>query len=286
MSVLLGKKTKAIIQGITGEQGSFHAGLMLKYGTQIVAGVVPKRAKKTVHGVPVYSTVKAALKERPGVEWSVLFVPARFAKNAAIEALENGLNLVIVTEGMPVHDSIQVMQVAKKLGRTVVGPNCPGVAAAGESKLGIIPGSILAKGSVGVVSRSGTLTYEIVQGLSRAGLGESTVIGVGGDPVIGLDFVEALKLFEKDPQTRSVALIGEIGGDLEERAASFIKTGAVKKKVVAYIAGRTAPEGKRMGHAGAIVSGNAGTAESKVKAFTEAGVRVALLPSQVVELLS
>ena len=165
MSVLLGKKTKAIIQGITGEQGSFHAGLMLKYGTQIVAGVVPKRAKKTVHGVPVYSTVKAALKERPGVEWSVLFVPARFAKNAAIEALENGLNLLIVTEGMPVHDPIQVMQVAKKLGRTVVGPNCPGVAAAGESKLGIIPGSILAKGSVGVVSRSGTLTYEIVQGL-------------------------------------------------------------------------------------------------------------------------
>ncbi len=281
--ILLEKNTRAIVQGITGNQGSFHTKRMLEYGTDIVAGVTPGKGGKKVEGIPVYNSVKEALEEHKE-EWSVIFVPAKFAKSAAVEALDNNLNIVIITEGIPVHDAIDIMKKANEKKLSVIGPNCPGIMSPGASKLGIMPGHIFKPGKVGVISRSGTLTYEIVDSLTQSGLGQSTVIGVGGDAVIGIDFVEALKLFEKDKETEQVVIIGEIGGDMEERTASFIKQG-YKKKVVAYIAGRTAPEGKRMGHAGAVISGSSGTAASKIKALEDAGVRVAKLPSEVVEFL-
>lgn len=283
MGILIDKGTKVIVQGITGNQGTFHAGLMQEYGTDIVAGVTPGKAGEKVNEIPVYNTVKDALVEHKA-SWSVIFVPARFAKDASFEAIGAGLNIVIITENIPLHDNIAIQAAAAKKGCVVVGPNTAGLTTVGECKLGIMPNHIFKPGRIGVVSRSGTLTYEIVDELTRSGLGESTVVGIGGDMVIGTDFIDALRLFEKDTKTEAVVLIGEIGGDLEERAAEFVKQN-MSKRVVAYIAGRTAPEGKRMGHAGAIISGSAGTAESKTAALEAAGIPVAKLPSEIINLL-
>lgn len=283
MGILIKKNTEVIVQGITGEQGSFHTALMKKYGTRIVAGVTPGKKGQNVHGVSVYNSVAEAVKRRK-VEWSVLFVPAQFVKAAAEEALEAGLNLVIITEHVPVHDTLRIVQKAEALGLKVIGPNCPGVITPGQSKIGIMPEKVFKPGKVGVVSRSGTLTYEIVAGMSAAGIGQSTVIGMGGDPVVGLDFIDALKMFEADKETEKIVLLGEIGGDNEERAARFIET-SVSKPTVAYLAGATAPEGKTMGHAGAVISGTSGTYAAKVEALEKVGVKVAKLPGEVVKWL-
>jgi len=248
---------------------------MLEYGTNIVAGVTPGKGGSSVLGVPVYNTIKEALLDHK-VDFSVLFVPAKFAKDAAIEALSNGLNVVFITENVPVHDVLSVVNLARSKELVVVGPNCPGLISPGECKIGIMPNHIFKKGNVGVISRSGTLTYEIIAELKD--VGQSTVIGIGGDCVVGTNFIDALKYFEEDPETSKIILVGEIGGDQEERAAQYVKD-HVTKPVVAYIAGQTAPKGKRMGHAGAIISGDSGTAESKMKAFRDVGVKVAKLPS-------
>ncbi|MEM3783767.1 MAG: succinate--CoA ligase subunit alpha [Candidatus Bathyarchaeia archaeon] len=285
MGVIVNKNTKAIVQGITGTQGSFHTKLMLEYGTQIVAGVTPGKGGTKVHGVPVYDTVEETL-EKHAANASIIFVPAPFAADAALEALENGIKtVVIITEHIPVKDSINVMAYANQVGATVIGPNTPGIITPGECKLGIMPAHIFKPGNVGMVSRSGTLTYEIAAGLTKRQLGQSTCIGLGGDPIVGLNFIDVLKLFEKDPQTEAVTLIGEIGGNLEELAAEYIATENYSKPVVAFIAGRSAPPGKRMGHAGAIIMGKAGTAESKIEAFRKANVEVAEKPSDVAVLL-
>jgi succinyl-CoA synthetase alpha subunit len=286
LGLLVGKDTRAIVQGITGTQGSFHTKLMLDYGTQIVAGVTPRKGGARVHEIPVYNTVEEAVKKH-GANASIIFVPARFAAGAALEALESGLKtIVIITEHIPVKDAIEVMARAKQYGATVIGPNTPGIITPGECKLGVMPAHVFKPGIVGVVSRSGTLTYEIAAGISQKGLGQSTCIGLGGDPVVGLSFVEVLKMFETDDRTEAVALIGEIGGNLEELTANFISKEEYSKPVVAFVAGRTAPSGKRMGHAGAIIMGGAGTAESKIDAFREAGVEVAEKPSDVARLLA
>ena len=286
MGIFVNARTKAIVQGITGTQGSFHTRLMLDYGTQIVAGVTPGKGGKKVHNVPVYDAVEEALQKHEA-DTSIIFVPAPFAADAAFEALESGLKtIVIITEHVPVKDAVQVMARAKHQGAVVIGPNTPGIITLGGCKLGIMPVHIFKRGSVGIASRSGTLTYEIATGLSTMGLGQSTCLGLGGDPVVGLSFVEVLKEFEKDEQTKAVVLIGEIGGDAEERAASFISNKGYAKPVVAFVAGRTAPKGKRMGHAGAIIMGEAGTAQSKIDAFREANVSVAEKPSDVAKILA
>jgi len=282
MAILIDSNTKVIVQGITGNQGSFHTKLMKEYGTNIVAGVTPGKKGQKIEGIPVFDSVKEAL-EHEKASISIIFVPAKFAKSAALEALENDLDVVVITENIPVHDSLDIMAFAEKKKRFVVGPNCPGVISPGKSKLGIMPDHIFKEGKIGVVSRSGTLTYEIVNELTRNKLGQSTVVGIGGDPVIGLSFIDCLKRFEKDDDTDAVIIIGEIGGNMEEKTAEFLKD--YSKPVVAYIAGRTAPEGKRMGHAGAIIQGNAGTAEHKIKAFSDSGIKVAEIPSEIIDLL-
>lgn len=282
----MSKQTKAIVQGITGTQGSFHTRLMLDYGTQIVAGVTPGRGGTQVHGVPVYDTVEEAVKEHEA-NASIIFVPAPFAADAALEAMECELKtVVIITEHIPVKDAIQVMAYAKEHGVVIIGPNTPGVITTGECKLGVMPAHVFRPGIVGMASRSGTLTYEIAAGLSARGLGQSTCVGLGGDPIVGLSFVEVLRMFEEDKHTEAVALIGEIGGNLEELAADFVSTEGYTKPIVAFVAGRTAPPGKRMGHAGAIIMGRTGTAKSKIEAFEAAGVSVAEKPGDVARLLS
>ena len=286
LGIIIGKNTRAIVQGITGTQGSFHAKLMLEYETKIVAGVTPGKGETQIHGVPVYDTVEEAI-EKHSANASIIFVPAPFAADAALEALENGMKTaVIITEHIPIRDAINVMTYAKDANATIVGPNTPGIITPGESKLGIMPAHIFKLGNIGMVSRSGTLTYEIAAGLTRKSLGQSTCLGLGGDPITGLNFIDALKMFEKDPQTKAIVLIGEIGGNLEELAAEYIVKGKYPKPVVAFIAGRSAPPGKRMGHAGAIVIGKAGTAESKIEKFKNAGVKVAEKPNDVPELLA
>jgi len=286
MGIFIDEQTRALVQGITGAQGSFHTRLMLNYGTKIVAGVTPGKEGMQVHGVPVYDTVKEAT-ENHDANASIIFVPAPFAAEAAFEAMEANLKtIVIITEHIPIRDAIRVMAKAKQLGTVVIGPNTPGIIVPGECKLGIMPAHVFKPGIVGIASRSGTLTYEIASGITAADLGQSTCIGLGGDPIIGLSFVETLKQFEKDDQTKAVALIGEIGGNLEELAAEFIATEGYEKHVIAYVAGRTAPPGKRMGHAGAIVMGRTGTARSKIEALEKAGVQVAEKPSEVAKILS
>jgi succinyl-CoA synthetase alpha subunit len=286
MGIFVDKATRAVVQGITGTQGSFHTRLMLDYGTQIVAGVTPGKSGTDVHGVPVYDTVEEALRAH-AADASIIFVPAPFAADAAFEALDSGLKtVVVITEHIPVRDAVQVMYRARQQGAVVVGPNTPGILAVDECKLGIMPAHVFKRGVVGLASRSGTLTYEIATGLSVGGLGQSTCIGLGGDPIVGLSFVDVLKEFERDEQTEAVALIGEIGGNFEELAAEFIATEGYSKPVVAFVAGRTAPPGKRMGHAGAIIMGKSGTARSKIEAFEKAGVQVAEKPSDVARLLS
>ena len=280
MAILVGRATRLLVQGITGYQGTFHTGLMIQAGTQVVAGVTPGKGGTTVHGVPVFETVDEAVRVT-GANASVIFVPARFARDAALEAIACQVDpVVIITEGVPVQDAIEIVAYAAQQGVRVLGPNGPGVTTPGACRVGIMPTHLFAAGGVGVVSRSGTLTYEIVAGLTRAALGQSTAVGLGGDPVVGMSFVDVIRLFDEDPETRAIVLIGEIGGEAEEAAARYIAA-HVKKPVAAYIAGRTAPEGKRMGHAGAVISGGEGTAEHKIRALEAAGVSVAGLVSEV-----
>jgi len=281
----IGADTRVIVQGITGTQGSFHTGLMLDYGTRVVAGVVPGRAGQEVEGVSVYDTVVDAMAEHEA-DASIIFVPARSAVVAAKEAVSAGLNpVVVITEHIPIRDSMELVALARRKGTTIVGPNTPGLIKPGEAKMGIMPAQVFRKGSVGVVSRSGTLFYEIAAHITMGGLGQSTCVGLGGDPVVGLDYVDVLSWFEEDPETEAVALIGEIGGDAEERAAEFIEGGGFTKPVAAYIAGRAAVPGKRMGHAGAIIQGSAGTAQNKMEALKNAGVKVGERPGDVARAL-
>ena len=284
MSVLVNNETRLLVQGITGREGSFHTTQMVEYGTNVVAGVTPGGSGKHVAGVPVFDTVAAAV-AATGANASIIYVPARFAPDAIYEAVDAGITLVVcITEGIPVMDMVPVYAYVQDKGARLIGPNCPGLITPGEAKVGIMPGFIHAPGPVGLVSRSGTLTYEVVDALTRAGLGQSTAIGIGGDPIIGTSFVDALRLFQEDAATEAIVLIGEIGGNDEETAAGFI-TASVTKPVVGFIAGRTAPPGKRMGHAGAIIAGGTGTAAAKIAALEAAGVRVAESPSQVPALL-
>lgn len=290
MGIIVNRDTRVIVQGITGIQGNFHTRLMLDYGTQIVAGITPGKGGTEVYGVPVYDSVSEAV-EKHSATASIIFVPAPFAAEAALEAMESNLKtVVLITEHIPVKDTIQIMAYAKRQGTTIIGPNTPGIITPDECKLGIMPSHIFAKGEVGIASRSGTLTYEIAAELTRADLGQSTCLGLGGDPVVGLNFVDALKMFRQDRETKAVVLIGEIGGNAEEQAAEYIFSNLKSKlsplPVVAFVAGRAAPPGKRMGHAGAIVMGNTGTAESKINAFKEAGVDVAEKPSDIPKLLA
>jgi succinyl-CoA synthetase alpha subunit len=286
LGIIVNKKTRAIVQGITGAQGSFHTKLMLDYGTKIVAGVTPGKGGTQIHGVPVYDTVEEA-QEKHSADASIIFVPAPFAADAALEALDNKIKtVVVITEHIPIKDAITLMENARQNKATIIGPNTPGIITPEECKLGIMPAQIFRRGNVGIVSRSGTLTYEIAAGLTRKNLGQSTCLGLGGDPITGLNFIDTLKMFEKDRQTEAVVLIGEIGGNLEELAAEYIAKQNYPKPIVAFVAGRSAPSGKRMGHAGAIVTGSAGTAESKIEAFKKAGVGVAEKPGDVAELLA
>jgi len=285
VAVLLTKKTRLLVQGITGHQGTFHTRAMLDFGTKVVGGVTPGKGGTKVEGVPVYDSVRDAI-ARKRANASIVFVPAPFAKDAAIEAIQAGVKLlVIITERIPFHDALDIMPYARSKGCAVIGPNCPGIVTPGEAKAGIMPNHIFRPGDIGVISRSGTLTYEIVNEITKAGMGESTCVGIGGDPVNGTDMVEALTLFQKDRATKRIVLVGEIGGTAEEEAAAFIER-RVTKPVVAYVAGRTAPPGKRMGHAGAIIQEGRGTAESKLKAFEAAGVPVADYPADVAKLLA
>ena len=273
MSILVNKNTKVICQGITGEQGTFHTRQMVAYGTRMVGGVTPGKGGTDVDGIPVFDTVDEAVK-KTGANASVIYVPAAFAGDAIMEAVDSGIELVIcITEGIPVLDMVRVRRFMQGMNSRLVGPNCPGVITPGECKIGIMPGHIHKTGNIGVVSRSGTLTYEAVDQLTRLGLGQSTCVGIGGDPVNGTNFIDVLELFQKDPGTSAVVMIGEIGGTAEEEAAEFIRKN-VTKPVVGYIAGATAPKGKRMGHAGAIISGGKGTAEEKFEAMQRAGIRI------------
>jgi succinyl-CoA synthetase alpha subunit len=287
MAILVDANTHVLVQGITGRQGAFHTRAMLRYGTRVEAGVTPGKGGQSVEGVPVYDSVEEALANHPSINTSLIMVPAAYAADAVYEALDNGIKLVvIITEHVPVHDTLKFVRYASLQGARVIGPNCPGVITPGAAKVGIMPGHIFKQGGVGIVSRSGTLTYEIAYAVTLKGLGQSTCVGIGGDQVVGMDFIEVLEMFRRDPGTEAVVLIGEIGGDMEERAAAYIRETNYLKPVVAYIAGRTAPPEKRMGHAGAIISMGAGDAESKVKALTAAGVYVASTPSEVAEKLS
>jgi succinyl-CoA synthetase alpha subunit len=285
MGILVDKSTKLIVQGITGRDGSFHARQMIDYGTNVVGGVTPGKAGQEVHGKPVFGSVKEAVKET-GANATVIYVPAPFASGAMLEAVEAGIPLVVcITEGVPVSDMVSVWDALSGGPSRLLGPNCPGVITPGQCKVGIMPGHIHRPGNVGVVSRSGTLTYEVVDQLTRAGLGQSSCVGIGGDPIIGTKFVDVLDLFEKDESTEYIVMIGEIGGNDEERAAEFIAAN-VTKPVVGFIAGSSAPPGRRMGHAGAIVSGGSGRAEDKVDALAKAGVKVAVTPTEIGKMVS
>jgi len=277
------KQTPVIVQGITGHQGSFHTNVMKKYGTNIVAGVTPGKGGQTVHGVPVYNTIADALAEHHA-EYSAVFVPAAHAKDAAAEALAGKLNLVMLTEHLPVHDTLSILNYANKQRCRVFGPNCPGFIIPGEMKLGIIPERVVRPGSLGIVSRSGTLTYEIAYALTLQRIGQRSIVGIGGDPVIGTGFVDVLKMYEEDSQIDKIILIGEIGGALEIQAADYISK-HISKPVIAFIAGQTAPPGKRMGHAGAIIMGEKETAAYKIEYLKSKGIPVAAIPSEIVHLL-
>ena len=283
MSILVDNDTRVVVQGITGGEGKFHTGQMMEYGTNIVAGAVPGRGGQEVDGVPVYDTVHQAAREEDA-NASVVFVPPAFAADALFEALDSPVDLVVaITEGVPQQDMATVYRKLSETDTHLIGPNCPGLITPGEAKLGILPGNIFAEGNVGLVSRSGTLTYQVVDNLTQRGIGQTSAVGIGGDPIIGTDFVGALELFENDPDTEAVAMCGEIGGEDEEEAAAFIGE-HMDTPVAGFIAGRTAPPGKRMGHAGAIVSGSGtGTAESKINALNDAGVPVGDTPNEVAD---
>ncbi|HOP07238.1 MAG TPA: succinate--CoA ligase subunit alpha [candidate division Zixibacteria bacterium] len=284
MSIFINKKTKLVVQGITGRDGSFHAEQMKNYGTNVVAGVTPGKAGSKVAGIPVFNSVAEAVKET-GANTSVIYVPPPFAVDAIFEAVAAGIKTVVcITEGVPANDMMKVYPVVKAAGVRLIGPNCPGLISVDQAKVGIMPGTIVKKGGVGVVSRSGTLTYEAIWALTQAGMGQSTCIGIGGDQVIGTNFIDCLEAFQADSATKAVVMIGEIGGSDEEEAAKYIKK-YVTKPVVSFIAGQAAPPGKRMGHAGAIISGGSGTAEEKIKALNKVGVPVAGSPTEIPELL-
>ena len=285
MSIFIDAKTKLVVQGITGRDGSFHAKQMLAYGTAVVAGVTPgKGGQKFEERVPVFNTVAQAVKET-GANTSVIYVPAALAAGAIYEAADAGIRFIVcITEGVPVMDMTKVMPFVREKGAQLLGPNCPGLITPGVSKVGIIPGNICAPGRVGLVSRSGTLTYEVVNQLTRAGIGQSTCVGIGGDPIIGTNFIDCLRAFQDDPNTDAIVMMGEIGGTDEQKAAEFVQK-QVKKPVIGFIAGQTAPPGRRMGHAGAIISGSAGTAAEKMAAFETAGIAVMKRPVDVVPLL-
>ena len=289
MSILVDKNTRLLVQGITGREGTFHTNQMIAFGTNVVGGVVPGKGGQTFEGeganVPIFDSVREAA-EATGANASIIFVPARFATDAMYEAADAGLPLVVcLTEHIPVLDMIAVRAYLDPRNTRLIGPNCPGLITPGGAKVGIIPGSIVSPGSVGLVSRSGTLTYEVVYALTQRGIGQSTCVGIGGDPIKGMDFIEVLRLFEDDPETSEVIMISEIGGNAEEQAAAFIRDN-MSKRVTAFIAGRTAPAGRRMGHAGAIVEGKSGTAEGKIAALQAAGVQVADNPDRIVAMIS
>ncbi len=285
MSVLVDEHTRLIVQGITGREGTFHAKGCAEYGTKVVGGVTPGKGGTTHEGWPVFDTVAQAV-EKTGANATVIFVPPPFAADAILEAEDAGLPLIIcITEGIPTNDMVKVWSVVKESKSTLIGPNCPGVISPGKAKIGIMPGRIHKQGTVGIISRSGTLTYEAVYQLTQRGIGQSTAIGIGGDPIIGTTHVDALKLLNEDPETESIILIGEIGGTAEEAAAAYVKA-HVKKPVVGFIAGQTAPPGRRMGHAGAIISGGQGTAADKMRAMTEAGIHVVQSPAAIGETLA
>ena len=283
MSIIVGEDTRLVVSGLTGSEGSFHGLRNRDYGTELVAGVTPKKGGQDVDGVPVFETITEAV-EKEGANTSMVFVPARFAASAINEAIDAGCETVIaITEGIPVHDMIPTYWKAKDKGVTLIGPNCPGALSPGKANVGIIPAQFFDAGSIGVVSKSGTLTYQIGNELKQAGLGNSSIVGIGGDPIVGSDFIDILELYENDDETELIVLVGEIGGDAEERAADYIAEN-VTKPVVAYIAGFTAPPGKQMGHAGAIISGSSGTADAKKEALEAKGVRVGTSPSEAAEL--
>jgi succinyl-CoA synthetase alpha subunit len=282
MTIIIDGSTKVVVQGITGGQGKFHTERMKEYGTNIVAGTTPGKGNTEVQGIRVYDSIWNIPEE---VTASIIFVPAPFAKDAALEAIEFGLDpVVIITEHIPVHDSMEIVNKASKTGTVIIGPNTPGIITPGQSKMGVMPSHVFSPGNIGLISRSGTLTYEIVDDLTKAGLGQSTAVGLGGDPIVGLSYIDLLTRFESDPDTKGIVLIGEIGGSGEEEAAQFIKNN-VTKPVVAYIAGKAAPKGKTMGHAGAIITGSSGTAESKISALEEASVEVAIRPIDIPRLM-
>ena len=284
MSILINKDTRLLVQGITGRDGGFHASKMKAYGTRVVAGTSPGKAGEFVQDIPVFNTVRDAVKET-GANTSVIFVPAPFAKDAMMEAADAGIGLVVcITEGVPTLDVVEAYRFINSKGAKLIGPNCPGLISPGKSLVGIMPSMIFREGSTGVISRSGTLTYEVVYNLTEQGMGQSTAVGVGGDPVVGLYYRELLEMFENDPATDSIALIGEIGGDAEERAAEYIRD-HVTKPVTVFIAGQQAPPGKQMGHAGAIISSGSGTAAEKIAAFEAVGIPVAKEPGQIPSLL-
>ncbi len=285
MAILVDDNTRLLVQGITGREGAFHTGRMLESGTQVVAGVTPGKGGQDHEGVPIFNTVEDAVEET-GANASVIFVPAAFAADAIFESLDSGLSTVCcITEGVPVHDMMRVANYLRLKDATLIGPNCPGVLSPGKSNVSIMPRDIFTAGNVGVVSRSGTLTYQIVNELTQRGIGQSSAVGIGGDPIIGTDFIEILQKFEADPETDCVVMIGEIGGNAEQLAAEYVQS-EMQTPVVAYIAGFTAPEGKTMGHAGAIVSGGESTAEAKSEALRRAGIRAATNPSEVAELVA
>jgi succinyl-CoA synthetase alpha subunit len=280
MSILVDGQTRVLVQGITGREGTFHTEQAMAYGTTVVAGVVPGQGNTVYLGVPVFNTVEQAVRET-GANTSVIYVPARFATDAILEAIDSGLSLVVcITEGIPVTDMLLVKRYLQGKPTRLIGPNCPGIISPGTCKIGIMPGHIHKTGNVGVISRSGTLTYELVWQLTQLGIGQSTCVGIGGDPIIGMQFIDCLQLFQDDPETHLIAMIGEIGGTAEERAAAYIKA-HIQKPVVGYIAGQTAPPGRRMGHAGAIISGGQGTAEGKMAAMQAAGMRVCRSPADL-----
>ncbi len=284
MSILIDEKTKVIVQGITGRDGSFHAKQMKQYGTNVVAGVSPGKGGQEIDGIPVYNSMQQAVKET-SANTSIIFVPAKFATDAIYESADSGIKLIVtISEGIPIIDMIKITEYLERKNIHIIGPNSPGLISPGKSKVGILPAQIFKKGKIGLISRSGTLTYEIVDHITKSRLGESTCIGIGGDPIIGMNFIDCLKLFEKDPETEGIALIGEIGGNAEELTANFVKQN-ITKPVVGFIVGKTAPPGKRMGHAGAIISGGSGTASEKIAALEEAGISVANQPSEVATLL-
>ncbi len=286
MVVIVNEKTRVVVQGITGKEGSFHTKLMLEYGTKILAGVTPGKEGYKVHGVPVYNTVQKALKEFPEINTSIIFVPAPYASDAVYEAIDAGIEtIVVITEGIPMLDELRFINYARKKATIIIGPNTPGVISPGYAKVGIMPSHVFKKGAIGVISRSGTLTYEISREINKHGFGESTVIGIGGDPITGLDFIDVYKMFLEDKDTKAIVVIGEIGGDAEERLASYIRKHGLEKPVIALIAGKTAPPGKRMGHAGAIISMGLGDWLSKKEALEDAGAIVVETPWDVGEAL-